>query len=261
MSSSDPNRLSIRIEISAPVGGGVSVVDLNNPPPVRGGRFFALPFDPVSPSVLGCQPVTVESGTSLGSISAQVAYAASPPDEVKAIVFPHALSDDYDQPHRSAVAGVPNSDKSVWSWGPGTGNRLLGVDHISTGNGALNALSVWRKNQGGGWVPDGTIAFYGKTGTCGSGSGSGSLVGTVATVGELADTPQLFVVIPDGPNAGQYPATPSGPRTWRVVARSGAYEIGTSDGIVFTLRGSCGAAVSTRATYHPFSAMFPGALV
>jgi hypothetical protein len=149
------------------------------------GIFDPL-FDLSSPAANDSRAVQPGTASALGSICASVQYnSRTIPDAVSALVYPALLFPDSpsDAVPGRAVAGVSTS-AGVWVWDNNHGNLVPGAD-VAAG-GAPNYLAVWRIDSG---VPhfDGSVNFLGvpgTTGSCGTGSGSGS-EGYLAVKGKL----------------------------------------------------------------------------
>lgn len=179
MSSSNPNVVSIRLEVQVPVGAGPVLTHLEPCPKLD------VFFNRSVPAAGDTVPVKPSGTSGLGSICATVGYSTAQ-IAVKALVYPAALYPSGPNPPlpSSAVLGTPSAGDTVWSWTDS--NMVPGADHSTVSPGAKNYLCVWRDQGGGNFVFDGSVFFYGLTGTSGPcGSGSGSRGSVVAMQGHL----------------------------------------------------------------------------
>jgi hypothetical protein len=273
----ESNRLTIRLEISAPIGASVAVDEPKAAglAPPAGGRHGPLWIGAGNPGLTTTYtqagpntiPVRPQPGSNLGTICLALQYVSPYPTKVMALVYPIALwHQEADPTLTPALAGRPNGTGAIWTWdgnpdGQGRGAALVAADYTPSGPGAANKISVWYWN-GSAWVIDKPLPFTGTMGTsgpCGSGGGSGSGSGGSKTVVESITHPHLVVVIADGPHAGRHVAAARGPRGWALTVGGEAYELDTTaDGATFVLRCRSSVVVSRSVAFDPFSATFPG---
>jgi hypothetical protein len=101
-------------------------------------------------------------------------------------------------------------------------------------------------------VSDGTARDCCTESACSSSSSSGS------QLAELAGNPALEVSVPDGANAGCYPAQPTGPQTWVVSVGGADYQLFLDPGAGLVIRSGSFLAPCATLDVEPFSATFPG---
>lgn len=215
------------------------------PEPAAGARWAVLP---------------AESG--LGTLCVQVSYP-NPERMVWAAAYPEMFYPQNPPPTHPmpswARPGTASANRTVWRWD--STYPVRGAAHSAAGGN--NMLAFWyQSDDSPDIVFDGALPFVGVTNLtpcAGSGSGSGGSGSGMQMVGTLASG-DIEVVVPDGPHAGQYPATRVGAAAWRTTVGGVVYVITSADGQTLTVRAGAKSAVSKTTGFNPFTATFAGAI-
>ncbi len=152
-----------------------------------------------------------------------------------------------------AVLGTSSAGGTFWTWNHT--NPIPMAAHSTAG--APNALLIWRQRPNSTVIRlDGSTTFKGVTNTTPCGSGSGSDGGPIDP--ELACAPVIQVEIPDGCNAGRYPALRTASRAWEVTIGGAKYSIAVGADRTLVLQSGFKAHTSKAVSATPFLATFCG---
>lgn len=254
MKSPEPNNISIRLEINIPTGVCAAVAGPTVPRKDKDLRFLFR--DPLPPDddegPWAVLPVTAALGTICGKVDyddyKDAVWAAAYPAEM----YPPTADQYFPRPFFARL-GTPSNSNQRWSWD--ATNAVKWAAHSSAG--LVNRFAIWyRASSSSDEIHDGVSSFLGVSNAeaCAD-LGSGSE--TIDPELDCADV--IRVVIPDGPNSGEYKAKRTGKRTWEVsIKGQAATVVGTYCRKLSIRSGGKEVTASKSISGPPFLATFDG---